>query len=124
MHAFAMEAVKVIVGMGRPLSERLYHYDALEGRACVMQLPPRRRDCAVCGKTPSITSMSDSQAFLDAHGLVHGGESAPEVMEHRKQRKLEASWTRRLMVLCGSASVDYFKELVWGGRPEPRKCER
>jgi adenylyltransferase/sulfurtransferase len=68
----AMEAIKVVAGMGRPLSERLYHYDALEGRVCVLQLPPRRKDCAVCGDAPSIACMADCQAFLTAHGLAHG----------------------------------------------------
>ena len=51
----AMEAVKVIAGMGRPLSERLYHYDALEAALAGMQLP-REEETAVGRKTPSITS--------------------------------------------------------------------
>ena len=112
----AMEAVKVIVGMGRPLSERLYHYDALEGRACVMQLPPRRRDCAVCGKTPSITSMSDSQAFLDAHGLVHGERECSRgdgTQEAKKAgSKLDAALDGALRISC----VDYFKN--WYGEDD------
>ena len=46
----AMETIKIISGVGQPLSERLYHYDALEGRAMVLQLPPKRITCESCGE--------------------------------------------------------------------------
>ena len=45
----AMEAIKIISNVGTPLSERMYHYDALEGRSMVFQLPGRRKNCIACG---------------------------------------------------------------------------
>ena len=45
----AMEAIKIVAGVGTPLSERMYHYDALEGRSVVFQLPGRRPNCLSCG---------------------------------------------------------------------------
>ena len=68
----AMEAIKVVANIGRPLSQRLYHYDALDGRVCVLQLPSRRKDCDVCGDSPIIRSMEDCQRFLNAHELSRG----------------------------------------------------
>ena len=54
----ATEALKVITGVGAPLSGRLLTYDALDMRFSEFHLP-RRRDCAACGDAPSITAPED-----------------------------------------------------------------
>ena len=54
----AMEAVKVAIGMGTPLSRRLCVIDALDGRMQQIKLPGRRPGCVVCGDQPTITEAS------------------------------------------------------------------
>jgi len=51
----ATEAIKLITGMGSSLSGRLLTYDALDMRFTEFEFA-RRRDCAVCGESPSITT--------------------------------------------------------------------
>ena len=50
----AVEAIKVLCGIGTPLAGTLMAYDALSGDApfYTVQLPPRRQDCPACGTGP------------------------------------------------------------------------
>jgi molybdopterin/thiamine biosynthesis adenylyltransferase/rhodanese-related sulfurtransferase len=57
----ATEAIKLITGVGAPLTGRLLTYDALEMRFDEFRLA-RRRDCAVCGDAPTITAPLDPAA--------------------------------------------------------------
>jgi sulfur-carrier protein adenylyltransferase/sulfurtransferase len=61
----ATEAIKLITGAGTPLTGRLLTYDALELRFTEFRAQ-RRRDCAVCGDTPTITAPSDPPLLEDA----------------------------------------------------------
>ncbi|MCS7057534.1 MAG: molybdopterin-synthase adenylyltransferase MoeB [Meiothermus sp.] len=54
----AAEAIKVLIGLGTPLSGRLLLYEALEPRFRVLRLA-RRADCPVCGENPSVTTLQD-----------------------------------------------------------------
>jgi sulfur-carrier protein adenylyltransferase/sulfurtransferase len=56
------EAIKVITGIGEPLSGRLMIYDALEMSYRSVQV---RKDpeCPICGKNPTITELIDYDAF-------------------------------------------------------------
>src|SRR6516165_1931934 len=56
----ATEAIKLITGIGEPLLGRLLTYDALEMRFTEFRVT-RRRDCAVCGDTPTFTEPEDMQ---------------------------------------------------------------
>ena len=58
----AVEAVKHLVGLGKSLSGRLLHYDALwsEFREVKLKRNPR---CAVCGNEPSIHALTDYESF-------------------------------------------------------------
>jgi adenylyltransferase/sulfurtransferase len=58
----ATEAIKLILGVGEPLVGRLLTYDALELRFRELRFQ-RRRDCAVCGETPSITAPQDPPGY-------------------------------------------------------------
>ena len=60
----ATEAIKLITGVGTPLTGRLLTYDALEMRFNEFRVQ-RRRDCAVCGDTPTITEPRDPQPPRD-----------------------------------------------------------
>ncbi len=66
----ATEAIKLITGVGEPLTGRLLTYDALDMRFQEFRVS-RRRDCAVCGDAPSITEPRD-QDPLPA-GAAPGG---------------------------------------------------
>ena len=54
----ATEAIKLITGIGEPLLGKLLTYDALEMRFAEFRIT-RRRDCAGCGDTPTITEPED-----------------------------------------------------------------
>jgi len=69
----ATEAIKLIIGVGEPLTGRLLTYDALEMRFGEFRVT-RRRDCAVCGEAPTITEPRAAQAppaGLAAAGVRH-----------------------------------------------------
>lgn len=58
----ANEAIKLILGIGEPLTGRLLHFDALKMRFREFQL---RRDpqCPVCGENPTVTELIDYDDF-------------------------------------------------------------
>jgi molybdopterin/thiamine biosynthesis adenylyltransferase/rhodanese-related sulfurtransferase/molybdopterin converting factor small subunit len=58
----ATEAVKIILGVGETLKNRLLLYDALTMRFRELKLR-RDRDCPVCGDHPSVTKLIDYQEF-------------------------------------------------------------
>ncbi|MEW6297888.1 MAG: molybdopterin-synthase adenylyltransferase MoeB [Thermodesulfobacteriota bacterium] len=58
----ALEAMKLILGAGRPLIGRMMHFDTLAGEVRVLKL---RRDpnCLVCSDHPKITELIDYEEF-------------------------------------------------------------
>lgn len=66
----ALEAIKLIVGIGAPLIGRLLILDGLELDITIVSIE-RNKDCPVCGDTPTITHLIDYDAFC---GLPHKGE--------------------------------------------------
>jgi sulfur-carrier protein adenylyltransferase/sulfurtransferase len=69
----AVEAIKLVLGVGEPLVGRLLLYDALRNDVTMVRL---RWDpeCPVCGKHPTVTELIDYEAFC---GLAPG-QSPPE----------------------------------------------
>lgn len=59
----AAEAIKLILGIGTPLTGRLLTYDALDMRFEEFTFK-RREDCAVCGSNPTIKQLKDADAGL------------------------------------------------------------
>jgi adenylyltransferase/sulfurtransferase len=57
----ATEAIKLITGVGTPLTGRLLTYDALDMRVREFRFA-RRADCAVCGDRPTITALQEAPA--------------------------------------------------------------
>jgi len=88
----ATEAIKLITGIGEPLTGRLLTYDALEMRFNEFRVA-RRADCAVCGDAPRITDLREPQAPAAAGGA---GEL----------RRLSASALRDLLAARESAGAD------------------
>jgi molybdopterin/thiamine biosynthesis adenylyltransferase len=58
----AVEAIKLVVGAGEPLTGRLLLYDALRNDVATVRLrwDP---DCPVCGRSPTVTELIDYEAF-------------------------------------------------------------
>lgn len=54
----ATEVLKLIIGKGKPLMGNLLIYDALEVNFRKVRVP-KNDDCAVCGKAPTITELTD-----------------------------------------------------------------
>src|SRR6266536_983572 len=81
----AIEAIKLIVGIGEPLIGRLLHFDALKVKFRELNL---RRDaqCPVCGENPTIFSPIDYEQFCGARDE----ETIPAISAHELKRKLDA----------------------------------
>ena len=58
----AIEAVKVLLGRGSSLANRLLIFDALDGDIRMLRWS-RNPDCPVCGDHPTITELIDYEAF-------------------------------------------------------------
>jgi molybdopterin/thiamine biosynthesis adenylyltransferase/rhodanese-related sulfurtransferase len=74
----ATEAVKLLTGLGDPLTGRLVHFDALAMRFREFKL---RRDpaCVVCGASPTITQPIDYDSFCGAADTCAMNASDPEM---------------------------------------------
>lgn len=74
----ALEAIKLITGIGQPLLGRLMHVDTLSMRFRTLTL---RRDpaCLVCGDQPSITEPIDYQGFC---GIPSAAPAVPSMTVH------------------------------------------
>jgi adenylyltransferase/sulfurtransferase len=68
----ALEAIKLILGTGKPLIGRMMHFDTLAGEVRILKL---RRDpqCKVCGEHPTIKELIDYEVFC---GLAEPSQPA------------------------------------------------
>lgn len=112
----ALEAIKLITGIGVPLTGRLLTYDALQQSFSTLRVP-RDPACPLCGDTPSIHALSDAmhdcvpppapvppEASLeidvtDAQALLHDPQSAAVVLDVREP------WETAVCQLPGSLFV-------------------
>jgi adenylyltransferase/sulfurtransferase len=74
----ALEAIKLILGVGEPLIGRLVLFDALRMRFRELQLR-KDPDCPLCGPRRSITGLIDYEAFcgIGAAAAPAGAEISP-----------------------------------------------
>ncbi len=81
----AIEAIKLIVGIGEPLIGRLLHFDALNVKFRELNL---RRDphCPVCGDNPTIFSPIDYDQFCGARDE----KMVPAISVNELKRKMDA----------------------------------
>src|SRR6266446_1188646 len=81
----AVEAIKLIVGIGESLVGRLLHFDALKVKFRELNL---RRDpqCPVCGENPTIFSPIDYEQFCRVRDEGEISEMSP----HQLKRKIDA----------------------------------
>ncbi len=92
----ATEALKLILGKGRPLTNRLVRYNALDMQFKEYKL---RRDpsCPVCGENPTITELIDYQQFCGMRGeesdtIIRPSEgegSVPAITVRELKKKLD-----------------------------------
>ncbi len=83
----ATEAVKIILGVGDTLKNRLLLYDALHMRFRELKLK-RDRNCPVCGDHPTVTKLIDYQEFCGIRPMA--SQAAPpegviDVMEVKQK---------------------------------------
>ena len=80
----AIEAIKLIIGIGEPLIGRLLHFDALNVKFRELNL---RRDtqCPVCGENPTIFSPIDYDQFCG----VRTDEAIPAMSARELKRKID-----------------------------------
>jgi molybdopterin/thiamine biosynthesis adenylyltransferase/rhodanese-related sulfurtransferase len=81
----AIEAIKLILGIGEPLVGRLLHFDALKVKFRELNL---RRDpeCPVCGENPTIFSPIDYEQFCGARTE----DKIPTMSARELKRKMDA----------------------------------
>ena len=65
----AVEAGKLILGVGKPLTARLMTFDALAMTCRAVPLPEREPDCPVCGEHPTITTLDPARYIQPACGV-------------------------------------------------------
>lgn len=58
----ALEAIKLVLGVGESLTNRLAIFEGLSGEVTQVQIA-RRSDCAVCGDAPTVTELIDYELF-------------------------------------------------------------
>ena len=85
----ALDALKLILGIGEPLVGRLIHFDALKFKFREFKL---RKDpkCPVCGEHPSITAPIDYDAFCGVPQASPAGEQAEIITVMALKQKLDA----------------------------------
>ncbi len=72
----ALEAIKLILGIGKPLAGRQLWFDTLAGEIVTHRL---RRDprCVVCGENPTVTTLIDYEQFCGLRPPAGSGGRAP-----------------------------------------------
>jgi adenylyltransferase/sulfurtransferase len=88
-----MEAVKILLGAGETLANRLMIVDALAGEIRTLRWN-RNPACPVCGDRPAITELIDYEAFCGLPGRTHGAPSVepggvPEVDAEEARQLLD-----------------------------------
>src|SRR5437667_1511716 len=88
----AIEAVKLIIGIGEPLIGRLVHFDALQLKFREFKL---RRDpsCPVCGENPTIKELIDYDQFCGIP-QAKAAEDAEAHVPHITVQELKAKQDR------------------------------
>ncbi len=81
----ALEAIKLITGIGQPLLGKLLHVDTLSMRFRSITLR-RDPDCAVCGDSPTITTPIDYQGFCG----IRTASTIPTMTVHELKKLRDA----------------------------------
>ena len=86
----ALEAIKLIVGLGEPLIGRLVLFDGRRMQFRELALE-KDSDCPACGTRPTVTKLIDYEAFCGVgewgRGNGDGVEISPRELQHERARK-------------------------------------
>ncbi len=80
----ATEAVKLILGIGRPMIGRLLIYDALEMDTMEIKVA-KNHDCPVCGTNPTVTQLIDYEQFCGMPAHDHSNYQSGEEKMNEKE---------------------------------------
>jgi molybdopterin/thiamine biosynthesis adenylyltransferase/rhodanese-related sulfurtransferase len=85
----ALETLKILLGVGETLANRLLIFDALEGETRVVRWS-RNPACPVCGDAPTIRALIDYEQFcgMPAHDRQPAASPVPQVSPEEAQRLL------------------------------------
>ena len=86
--AQAMEAIKLILGIGKPLIGRLALFDGLDFRWREVRVR-RNPECPVCGDSPTVTELIDYEAFCGG-AFGHTNEEEKKAMDAAKAAREKA----------------------------------
>jgi adenylyltransferase/sulfurtransferase len=100
----AIEAIKLVLGIGEPLIGRLIHFDALEVKFREIHLQ-RDPECPVCGDRPSISAPIDYELFCMASASP--GEEDAIVSISVSQLKTKMGSTGSMKLLDVREAVEY-----------------
>jgi adenylyltransferase/sulfurtransferase len=66
----ALETIKLILGVGKPLVGRMVYFDTL---SMELRIHKMRKDpnCPLCGEHPTVTSLIDYEEFCGLRGGAH-----------------------------------------------------
>lgn len=82
----ATEALKLLLGAGLIGYGKLTLYDALQTQFRKIEIK-RRRDCALCGETPSVTGLIDYEQFCAANATGDGEVAADADIDAAELRR-------------------------------------
>jgi adenylyltransferase/sulfurtransferase len=85
----ALEAIKLITGIGQPLLGKLLHLDTLSMRFRTLTLR-RDPDCPVCGDHPTITQPIDYEGFCDIPKTPAAAPDIPAMTVHKLKELRDA----------------------------------
>jgi molybdopterin/thiamine biosynthesis adenylyltransferase/rhodanese-related sulfurtransferase/molybdopterin converting factor small subunit len=80
----ANEAIKLIIGRGKPLMSRLLRFDAMDMTFREYKIP-RDPNCPVCGKNPTVTKLIDYLEFCGIGRGEEGGTSGDSIVEEKDE---------------------------------------
>ncbi|MCF6312753.1 MAG: molybdopterin-synthase adenylyltransferase MoeB [Verrucomicrobiales bacterium] len=94
----AIEAIKLIIGIGTPLLGRLIHFDALHFKFRDFKL---RRDpqCPVCGEHPTISDLIDYDEFCGTGRVNEKTTNLTEIDVHELKDRIEQRAERPFLLL-------------------------
>lgn len=86
----ALEVLKILLGAGDTMANRLVIFDALEGETRVVRWD-RNPACPVCGDAPTIRALIDYEQFcgVPAHDRAAAAPSVPEVLPLQAKEMLD-----------------------------------
>lgn len=85
----ALEAVKILAGIGQPLDSRMIMFDAMSSTFRNFKLRSKDKKCKICGENPSITSLVDYELFCGG-AASNDKPSALQLVSAEKHIEIDA----------------------------------